>query len=115
MKLIFVDDSIIWREVLCEIADAVGMTSTSYAFPQEVDTDMVQDADVIVTDNKFGSRGYLGVDFIRAIRASGYSGCVILYTNHPRQGDLRDIAELNGRVVEKSVAPETLVQSLCRL
>jgi DNA-binding NarL/FixJ family response regulator len=116
MKLIFVDDSEIWREEVHEIADAVGVTILTYSLPDEVDLAEVRTADAVVTDNKFGRDGYLGVDFIRSIRARGFSGRVVLYTNYPRQGDTRDVKGLGGSVVAKSVIPDTLVQSLsaCR-
>ncbi|CAN5335069.1 hypothetical protein BH10PSE14_BH10PSE14_37670 [soil metagenome] len=112
MKLIFVDDSDIWRDEATEVAGAQGVSIVTYALPVEVDASELESANVVITDNKFGSAGFLGVDFIRSIRAAGFAGDVVLYTSCPRQGDLRELTALGGRVVDKSVFPDALVRSL---
>lgn len=112
MKLIFVDDSEIWREDVHEIADSAGVAIVTYSIPWDVDPSEVRTADVVITDNKFGGVGYLGVDFIRSIREQGFAGRVVLYTNYPRRSDTMEVTDLGGSVVAKSVYPEMLVQSL---
>ena len=112
MKLIFVDDCEIWREDMEDVAADIGIEIQTYSEPSQVNLEKVCSADIVITDNKFGALGYLGIGLIRSIRAHGYSGRVILYTNYPRPVDIRDTEELEGIVINKSMYPQALLESL---
>ena len=113
MKLIFVDDAVIFREAIFEAASSTGNSIRCFALPADVSHYDLRDTDVVVTDNRFGPSGYLGINFIATIRAAGFSGRVVLYTNHSRQCDIHDLAALGGEMMEKHISPGALIKSLC--
>jgi len=99
MRIAIIDDEEDWRFLSKSFLEA--LLHECEIFTELPPVELVAGFDIVSCDNKFNYENEWGFDFLKKLRLSGYRGVAVLYTNFPRDSDIRNASRFSIEIASK--------------